>query len=378
MTSTLREKTTGGRQDEKTTVLPRKYVIATIFAIVIAVILFVINQIYWLWREPEKKTSIVQASGRIEGDEIHLGVRTAGQVKTVSVKEGDPVRIGERLLRLDDRDVQTKLRAANSQFSLAQSAEAEALGGLRNLKAEAEVGAAQHIPAVNLENQQSPTPSPPKGFFKKMVGGLTGAKTKQMIGMQMAKQAKLEALRAKLQMAQVQAQVQSTKAEMQMIKGQTLGQLQAAKVQAEQARLAKDEASVALSNFVVHSPIDGVCATRSVQPGEIVAPGQILLTLVDLNSVYLKAFVPEQEIGKVKIGLRAKIFLDSAPKNPLNAKVSSIDSESSFTPESVYFKKDRVKQVFGVKLTIDKPNRLAKPGMPADAEIQLDQSETKR
>jgi HlyD family secretion protein len=353
-------------------------VIATIFAIVIAVILFVINQIYWLWREPEKKTSIVQASGRIEGDEIHLGVRTAGQVKTVSVKEGDPVRIGERLLRLDDRDVQTKLRAANSQFSLAQSAEAEALGGLRNLKAEAEVGAAQHIPAVNLENQQSPTPSPPKGFLKKMVGGLTGAKTKQMIGMQMAKQAKLEALRAKLQMAQVQAQVQSTKAEMQMIKGQTLGQLQAAKVQAEQARLAKDEASVALSNFVVHSPIDGVCATRSVQPGEIVAPGQILLTLVDLNSVYLKAFVPEQEIGKVKIGQRAKIFLDSAPKNPLNAKVSSIDSESSFTPESVYFKKDRVKQVFGVKLTIDKPNRLAKPGMPADAEIQLDQSETKR
>src|SRR5262249_26456382 len=117
--------------------------------------------------------------------------------------------------------------------------------------------------------------------------------------------------------------------------------------------------------------IDGMCTTKSVAQGEMAAPGRVLLTLVDTSKTYMRGFVAEGDIGKIRIGERAKVFLDPAPKQPLNSKVVAIDPEASFTPKNVYFKQDRVKQVFGVKVMLEKQNGLAKPGMPADAQIML-------
>ncbi len=94
--------------------------------------------------------------------------------------------------------------------------------------------------------------------------------------------------------------------------------------------------------------------------------------MVDLNQVYLRGFIPEGQIGNVRVGQAAQVYLDSAPDRPLAAKVAAIDSEASFTPENIYFREDRVQQVFGVRLTIDQPDGFAKPGMPADAEIELE------
>jgi HlyD family secretion protein len=85
----------------------------------------------------------------------------------------------------------------------------------------------------------------------------------------------------------------------------------------------------------------------------------------------LRGYIPEGEIGKIRVGQAARVFLDSSPNQPFTAHVSQIDTKASFTPENIYFKQDRVKQVFGVKLAIDDPAGLAKPGMPADAEIDF-------
>jgi HlyD family secretion protein len=93
------------------------------------------------------------------------------------------------------------------------------------------------------------------------------------------------------------------------------------------------------------------------------------LTVINPDEVYLRGFIPEGEIADLKVGQPAKVFLDSRPDLPLSAKISVIDTQASFTPENIYFKEDRVKQVFGVKISIDRPDGLAKPGMPADAEI---------
>jgi HlyD family secretion protein len=85
--------------------------------------------------------------------------------------------------------------------------------------------------------------------------------------------------------------------------------------------------------------------------------------------VYLRGFIPEGDIGRVRVGQPAKVFLDSDPKRPLAAKVAEIDAQASFTPENIYFQRDRVRQVVGVKLAITTPAGYAKPGMPADAEL---------
>jgi HlyD family secretion protein len=93
---------------------------------------------------------------------------------------------------------------------------------------------------------------------------------------------------------------------------------------------------------------------------------------VNLAEVYLRAFVPEGSIGRVRVGQPARVYLDSAPATPIQAAVLRIDPEASFTPENTYFREDRVKQVVGVKLALHGAIGFAKPGMPADGEILVD------
>ncbi|ALB42120.1 lipoprotein [Anabaena sp. WA102] len=135
----------------------------------------------------------------------------------------------------------------------------------------------------------------------------------------------------------------------------------------------------------VVSPLDGVITSRSAEPGTVVSSQTKILTIVDPKNIYLRGFIPEGDIGKVRLGQITKIFLDSAPEKPLNGKVISIDPQASFTPENIYFQKDRVRQVIGVRIRVENPQGCfnpenpykesdlpcAKIGMPADAEIRL-------
>lgn len=95
------------------------------------------------------------------------------------------------------------------------------------------------------------------------------------------------------------------------------------------------------------------------------------MSVLDLDTVYMRGFIPEGDIGRVRVGQTAEVYLDSDPDRPLRARVTAIDAEASFTPENIYFREDRVQQVFGVRLAIESPGGYAKPGMPADAEIVL-------
>jgi HlyD family secretion protein len=106
----------------------------------------------------------------------------------------------------------------------------------------------------------------------------------------------------------------------------------------------------------------------------VVAPGQTILTMVDLHKLYLRGFVPESAIGKVKVGQQAQVYLDSNPKEGIPAEVIRVDPQAMFTPENTYFQEDRVKQVMGLKLGLRGAFGLAKPGMPADGRIQVGQA----
>jgi HlyD family secretion protein len=135
----------------------------------------------------------------------------------------------------------------------------------------------------------------------------------------------------------------------------------------------------------VLSPLDGVVIARSAEAGAVVNSQTKILTIVDPKTLYLRGFVPEGDIGKVRVGQQTKIFLDSAPTKPLEGKVISIDPQASFTPENIYFQKDRVRQVVGVRMSVENPAGCFQPekpytdsdlpcakiGMPGDAEILL-------
>jgi HlyD family secretion protein len=142
-----------------------------------------------------------------------------------------------------------------------------------------------------------------------------------------------------------------------------------ANVEADKAALRKIEADIA--DLTIHAPIAGTILTRSAEPGRVIQPGQTVLTMVDLTKLYLRGFVPQGEIGKVKVGQQAQVYLDSNPNQPVPAEVIRIDPQVMFTPENTYFKEDRVKQVMGLKLGLRGAYGFAKPGMPADGRINV-------
>jgi HlyD family secretion protein len=142
-----------------------------------------------------------------------------------------------------------------------------------------------------------------------------------------------------------------------------------AESQLQQANAQLVEAAANRSDLSIRAPFEGSIVTRTAEPGEVIAAGTAIVTMLDLRKVYLRGFVPEGQIGKVKVGQPARVYLDSAPKSPLDAYVSRIDPQATFTPENTYFRDDRVKQVVGVKLQLKSGIGFAKPGMPSDGEI---------
>jgi HlyD family secretion protein len=184
---------------------------------------------------------------------------------------------------------------------------------------------------------------------------------------------RVEAARGALTTAQANLENPNIReAQVAMVRKQIVQQrseVASAEALTEQARGQLREAQANRSDLVVLAPFSGVVVTRSAEPGEVVTAGTALVTIVDLSKVYLRGFVPEGQIGKVKLGQPVHVYLDSNTKQPIDAWVSRIDPQATFTPENTYFQDERVKQVVGVKLQLKGALGFAKPGMPVDGEI---------
>ena len=137
------------------------------------------------------------------------------------------------------------------------------------------------------------------------------------------------------------------------------------------AEAKRAEAQSALDDLTVMSPTAGIVTSRFANSGEVITPGAPILELVDLDRLYLKVFVPEREIGKVRRGLPAQIYSDAFPQQPFSATVRYIGSRAEFTPKEVQTPDERVKLMYEVRLYLDRnPEHKLTPGLPADAMIR--------
>jgi HlyD family secretion protein len=144
-----------------------------------------------------------------------------------------------------------------------------------------------------------------------------------------------------------------------------------------EANIARDRAALAaaeaqLGYTILRSPQAGVVLRKHVEPGEIIAAGTPAVTLADLRNIWLKIYVPEPQLGRVKLGQNAELTTDSYKGKVYRGRVTFINSEAEFTPKNVQTQEERVKLVFAVKITVDNPDQELKPGMPADAKILFD------
>ncbi|WP_017318426.1 HlyD family secretion protein [Mastigocladopsis repens] len=367
-----------------------------------------IHRVFFYQPEP----SGLFLSGRIEGYETDVSAKIGGKIANVAVREGDLVKPGQLLVQIDDAEVSAQLREAEAKIRSAQES-------LKRYRQQLPVLEAQ-LQQANLTTQQVKLESQGKvteaanslaasradlvqaqanlklaqarqrRYSDLYAQGAVSADTRDEYNNSAATaQASVNAARQKVQSAQgTLTQAQATLAntpikaaaaleiEKQIVQART--DIAKAQEDVNDYQAQKQEIQAKLNYLVINSPLAGSVITRSVEPGEVVADGAALLTIVNLNNLYLRGFIPEGEIGKVRLGQRSLVYLDAFPKQPLEATVTRVDPKASFTPENTYFKKDRVTQVFGVEVTLKNPQGFAKPGMPADGQILLPETQQKR
>jgi HlyD family secretion protein len=153
---------------------------------------------------------------------------------------------------------------------------------------------------------------------------------------------------------------------------ETIEQARAERMRAEEAlRLAETR----LSYAAIAAPLSGIVLSDHVEPGEYVTPGAPIITIGDLENVWLRGYIDETDLGRVKLGQPVAVTTDTYPDKTYEGVLSFISSEAEFTPKNVQTDKERVKLVYRVKIDIPNSDFELKPGMPADAKIQLTQGE---
>jgi HlyD family secretion protein len=124
-----------------------------------------------------------------------------------------------------------------------------------------------------------------------------------------------------------------------------------------------------LNDTVAVSPIDGVVLVKAADVGEVLAPGTSVVTVGDIDHPWLRAYIKEKDLGRVKVGAKVKVTTDSYHDKVYNGRVSFVSSEAEFTPKQIQTTEERVKLVYRLKIDIDNPQHELKSNMPADAEI---------
>jgi HlyD family secretion protein len=362
---------------------------------------------FFIWRgyfaNPRVPESIVTVSGRIEGDDSAVAPKTAGRIIEIRVREGDTVKAGDTIATLDDAQVraredqaraalagaEARAKSANDQIAVYQQglqqnelmteqSKVDAAGRVRQAEADlaaSESDLVQQEASLSLAqfDNEAYQKLVKTGAVSERQGKQASTTADQQAAAVAAARRRLEAARGALTTAQANLSnpgirtFQAATVRKQI--DQQQGEIASAIAASQQARFQLAEAEDNRRDLIITAPFDGTVMTRAAEPGEVVTAGTAIVTLLDMSKVYLRGFVPEGQIGKVKIGQPARVYLDSAPTKPIDAFVQRIDPQATFTPENTYFRDDRVKQVVGVKLLLKAAIGFAKPGMPSDGEI---------
>ena len=379
----------------------RRLVILLVLLVAGAVAAFLIWKLFFAKRGvPE---NVVTLSGRIEGDDSAVSPLTTGRILEMRFREGDRVNVGESIAILDfeqlrDRENQARaaLRQAEAKAQSAwdqiavltqqlrenqlqmEQAKVDAEG--RILQAREEMAAAladladqEAAYQLTLFDRDAYARLARTGAVSERQGKEAASKAAQQAAAVAAAKRRYEAACGALETAKanlVNPLIRGAGAEgVRKQITQQQAEIAAANAGADQARAQLREAEENRRDLIVAAPFDGTITTRSAEPGEVVTAGTPVVTMLDLTKVYLRGFIPIGVIGRVKVGQPARVYLDSDPDRPIEAYVSRIDPEATFTPENIYFRDERVKQVVGVKLQLKAGFGFAKPGMPADGEI---------
>ncbi len=358
------------------------------------------------WFETNHKTetlSGIRVSGNIEATIADVSFKIAGRVEQRPVDEGYMVKKGDLVALLDDSDLKcdVAMRAADLQTVQAALAELEA-GSRKEDIAAAE--AAMHKAEFALADLEAGSRPQEIAFAEASLSAAQAQKAQsqadylranQLFKEKMISNEQHDAAKAiydvavqryreavehlalvkegsrKQQIDEASAAYNQAKAQYDLVKaGPRKETIDQARARVKQAEAALQLAQTRLSYATLVAPMSGVVMSKNIEPGEYVAPGTPVVTVGDLVNVWLRAYIPETELGRVKVGQKAKVTTDTYPGKAYEGRVSFIAQEAEFTPKNVQTEKERVKLVYRIKIDITNPQMELKPGMPADAVIE--------
>lgn len=295
------------------------------------------------WLGHREVPSTLALSGNIEAHESVLSFKTVqSRIVALPFDEGQWVRKGTLIARVDDADYRQQVAIAESGVATQERALAAAGSNLSAARKVLAADAADlHYKALNdarLRNLAA------NGYVSRDNLDLADAAMR-------GAQAVLERDRALAKAAE--------------------GNLQLAMANINDAKAALKLAQITESYTTLVAPIDGVILVRQAELGEVVVPGTPVVTIADLDHVWLRAYINEPDIGRVRFGQAAEVTADSFPGRRFSARVSFISDQAEFTPKSVETHAERITLVYRARIDVSNPSHALVPGMPADATLHL-------
>jgi HlyD family secretion protein len=302
--------------------------------ILMLVIILIAAAIWFMTRTRNDHPGLASGNGRLEATEAVVATKIAGRLAEVHVREGHDVKAGQVLARLDAEDLAAQLRAAEATSQQARELALQSRAGVDSAVSQ------QRLARATLERSQQLVQ---KGFIS------SDRLDRDVSALQTA-DAALASARGRVSEAE-------------------------AGIAAADARAEALRTNVA--DTTLRAPTSGRVLYRLAEPGEVLAAGGRVLTLLDLSDVYMSIFLPTEEAGKVALGSPARIVLDALPDSPIPAQVAFVAPRSQFTPKEVETKNEREKFMFRIKVKVDRDwmaqnASLAKPGMPGVAWVMTD------
>ena len=327
-------------------------VLSLLGVVVIAAVL--INQ-FVLNNKPDDPNRI-RVSGNIEVTDAVVSFKIGGRVDQRLCDEGQTVKKGETVAFLDSLDLQAEVAVRQAELLAAQAFLAELEAGSRPLEIEVAKARAASAKAerkrAESDFQRAERLAKTKVIAEEQFVQATGA---------------YEVAVAKEREAQEQLKL--------VIEGPRQEQIAQGRARVEQAKAGLALAETRMGYATLTAPLTGVVLSKNVEPGEYVAPGTPVVTVGELEDPWLRAYINETDLGRVKLGQRVQVTTDSYPDKKYEGRISFIASQAEFTPKNVQTEKERVKLVYRIKVDLTNPNLELKPGMPADAEILLTSAE---
>lgn len=316
------------------------------------VLVVVAGTIGYLRFRGKEADGLVRVSGNIEVTDVDVGFRIPGRVRERMVSEGMLVARGQVVARLDIDDLAQEVRLKEAERKAADATLRELLAGSRSQEIEvarATVARAQaEADRLGLDFERGSALYSREAISAREYEGAKAAD---------------EVARARL--------AEAREVLLLVEEGPRKETIEQARARLDQARQALELAKIRSGYGTIVSPLAGVVLSENVEAGGYVASGTPVVTVGDLSNVWLRAYIEETDLGRVKVGQAASVTTDTYPDKAYSGRVTFIAPQAEFTPKNVQTQKERVKLVYRIKVDIPNPEMELKPGMPADAAIRV-------